>query len=486
MRLGIGDQGGSVRGRRSDGEEGFTLIELTVAISLLAVVMVGFAGAVYGGMAAWAASRQRSAFVEIANAEMETLRAVPYDSLGINTTTEPGWAAAYPSNQHGGRDYVNVTPADTAGLAPKSVSTVTTSNVQGLALPYTVRRWVTWTDVTGGSSHVFKRLEVRVEWSENRRTARSLTLTSIIYPGGIGATSTNTDPVASFTVSPGQSLAALATATFNASASTDADGDALTYSWDFGDGITLTGVSVSHAYALAGTYNVLLTVADVRGGSATTTTVMTISAPGSLPPTASFTRSPSTGTASLSVSVDAGASSNPGGGPMTYAWHWGDATANGSGVNATHTFASAGDFTITLTVTNTSGQAATATSTVHVDPLNCNIISGWFKNPSTNGTSNHISVGSNGKPHNESFTFYATSNSGCTTIDGRIPYNGSPGTFSVSLNPTGTVGGVTSWSGTASFGSSHKFSTGNFQTGEFWSPGTTGAQDKLSFTFSVD
>jgi prepilin-type N-terminal cleavage/methylation domain-containing protein len=473
-------------GRDETQEEGFTLIELTVALSLLAVVMMGFAGAVYGSMSAWAASRQRSAFVEIANGEMETLRALPYSVVGVNTTADPSWAAAYDeTGKRDGRDHVDVTAADTTSKAPKTVSTVTTSQVKGITLPYTVRRWVTWTDVTGGSSHIFKRLELTVSWTENGRAARSLTLTSVLYPGGLGATTTNTDPVASFTVSPGQSVNALQTATFDGAASADADGDAMTYGWNFGDGTTISGgpSSTTHAYTLAGTYTAVLTVTDARGGVGSTSKVMTVAALVNSPPTASFSRTPSNGIAPLAVNVDATASSDPDGNALTYAWSWGDATANGSGVNATHTFASAGTFTITLTVSDTSNATSTATSTVTVTPLNCDVTSGSFKNPSTNGSSNDIAVGSNNKPNNNSFTFYATSNAACTTVSARLPYQG--GTWAVALSQTGTSNGVVSWSAASSFDSNDKFNTGTAQTGEFWSPGADGTADKYSFSFNV-
>ncbi|MEX2282025.1 MAG: PKD domain-containing protein [Gemmatimonadota bacterium] len=55
---------------------------------------------------------------------------------------------------------------------------------------------------------------------------------------------------------------------FDASGSTDSDGDALTYKWTFGDGDTGAGVTPSHAYAVAGAYQVNLTVTDARGAQA--------------------------------------------------------------------------------------------------------------------------------------------------------------------------------------------------------------------------
>jgi prepilin-type N-terminal cleavage/methylation domain-containing protein len=467
-------------------EEGFTLIELTVAMALLAMVMLGFAGAVYGGMGAWAASRQRSAFVEIANAEMETLRALPYDVVGVNTSTDTDWSTAYPSGQRDGRDYVDVTAVDTSNKAPESVTSVSGATVRGIVVPYTVRRWVTWTDLAGGSTHKIKRLELRVEWSESNEASRSLTLTSVLYPGGKGSAGVNNDPTANFTVSPGTSVSAGASVSFDASTSSDPDGDALTYAWNFGDGTTVSAGAIAtttHTFAAAGTYTVVLTITDARSGTGTKSTTMTVAAATNSAPVASFTHTPVLGTAPLSVSVNATGSSDPDGNPLTYSWNWGDSTAAGSGVNATHVFASAGTYIITLTVSDTSNATATAQGIVVVLPLNCDVYSGSFKNPSSNGTSNDIDVASNNKPENNSFTFYATSNTACTSISGRLPYAG--GTWSVTLSQTDTENGVVSWQGTANFNSSDRFNTGNLQTGEFWSPGSTGTSDKFSFTFNV-
>jgi PKD repeat protein len=53
--------------------------------------------------------------------------------------------------------------------------------------------------------------------------------------------------------------------TFDASAFNASTGFASDYSWNFGDGASATGVVVSHAYAQAGTYNVVLNVRNLEG-----------------------------------------------------------------------------------------------------------------------------------------------------------------------------------------------------------------------------
>jgi len=89
-----------------------------------------------------------------------------------------------------------------------------------------------------------------------------------VGPGGVSASTTvattSIPPLnaVKFVFSPltpetGQSV------NFNASASSAGAGQRITsYVWDFGDGATGGGVTVAHAYAVAGTYNVNLTLID--------------------------------------------------------------------------------------------------------------------------------------------------------------------------------------------------------------------------------
>jgi len=83
--------------------------------------------------------------------------------------------------------------------------------------------------------------------------------------------STNVPPVANYNFT-----SARLTATFT-DASTDSDGTIAARSWNFGDGTTSTVTSPSHTYAVAGTYNVALTVTDNGGASHTVTKSVTVS-----------------------------------------------------------------------------------------------------------------------------------------------------------------------------------------------------------------
>jgi subtilisin family serine protease len=63
---------------------------------------------------------------------------------------------------------------------------------------------------------------------------------------------------------------------FNGGGSSDSDGTIISYRWEFGDGTNGAGVAPSHVYTAARTYDVILTVADDRGGSATAGTTVTV------------------------------------------------------------------------------------------------------------------------------------------------------------------------------------------------------------------
>lgn len=66
---------------------------------------------------------------------------------------------------------------------------------------------------------------------------------------------------------------------FTASGSSDGDGTIVSYAWDFGDGSTGTGPAPVHAYQASGTYDVVLTLRDDIGATASDSTVADIELP---------------------------------------------------------------------------------------------------------------------------------------------------------------------------------------------------------------
>ena len=455
-------------GDAGDSEAGFGLIELVVAITIVAGTFLAFAHAAAGGLFALSSARSRTVFIELANAEMETLRALPFASLGV-AATDPDLATAYPGGSYDGQPAVLLdVPALQAGdpsfrPPPPAVSVVTTSPVTGVTTPYTIRRWVTWSSDAGATGAAdLKRITVELVWSDSNRGTRHAVLHSLRYPGGLGPRSGATPPVANVTASP-TTVDAGVPVQFDGSASTDADGTIVAWDWQFGDGTTANTAVADHPYGAAGTYTAVLTVTDDDGEAASATVTVTVTAGADLPPVAAFTASAVSGVAPFTVNVDASTSFDPESGPLSYAWDWGDGTAPGAGVSATHTYDTPGTFTAVLTVTDLAGLQGAATLAITAVPLNCAITEAYFHNGS-NPERNDIDVkGNSGQLEASGFVFTATTNLGCTDVAVSIP------NISGNLSLVGTSGDTKTWSWSTT--SSEQFPVALGQSGTFTGTG---------------
>ncbi|MFT4050786.1 MAG: PKD domain-containing protein [Microbacterium sp.] len=184
----------------------------------------------------------------------------------------------------------------------------------------------------------------------------------------------NVSPTASFT-SDAQGL----TVSADGGSSSDADGSIAEYSWDWGDGAdATTGLTSTHTYIAEGTYDIVLTVTDDRGGTDTETGSVTVT---HAEPTADFT----TVASGVTVAVDGTTSTASDAATLSYSWDWGDGTTAGSGATASHTYADAGTYTVTLTVTDSLGKSGTKSSSVVLtattyaasDSFGRTVSSGW-------------------------------------------------------------------------------------------------------------
>ncbi len=82
---------------------------------MLAVTLLVLAYGIFGSMGALAAARQRSTFLELANAEVEAMRALDYEAVGVDPD-DPNFESAYgPGGQFEGRSAVTT---ETDGLPP--------------------------------------------------------------------------------------------------------------------------------------------------------------------------------------------------------------------------------------------------------------------------------------------------------------------------------------------------------------------------------
>ncbi len=86
-----------------------------------------------------------------------------------------------------------------------------------------------------------------------------------------------------------------------------------------------------------------------------------------MPPTASFTATPTSGPPTLTVNVNASASSDPDGTIVSYSWDWeDDGTPDATGPSTSRAYTATGTYRIRLTVTDNLGATGTATALVDV------------------------------------------------------------------------------------------------------------------------
>ena len=162
------------------------------------------------------------------------------------------------------------------------------------------------------------------------------------------------------------------TINFSGAGSSDPDGTIVAYAWDFGDGNTGTGANPAHAYGIAGSFTVTLTVTDdgspALTGNAVTTATITDAPPPNQTPTANA-NGPYNAQVGDTINFSGAGSSDPDGTIVAYAWDFGDGTALGMGVTPTHTYGAAGTYTVTLTVTDDGGLSGSATTTATIEDL---------------------------------------------------------------------------------------------------------------------
>src|SRR6266566_2987820 len=143
---------------RARNEEGFTLIEMVIALAIGAVAFTALAAVLMVSLKAVAVQKTRTRANEIATQGIEDLQRFDYDHLGL-CTPPPGDAPSGLSDtvflaNCTSPTYEKPCPLAT-GTVPSSSYTCSASNID-----YAVRRYVSWAD----STHAVKRLAVFVNW----------------------------------------------------------------------------------------------------------------------------------------------------------------------------------------------------------------------------------------------------------------------------------------------------------------------------------
>ena len=153
---------------------------------------------------------------------------------------------------------------------------------------------------------------------------------------------------------------------FSAAASGDAEGGIVARLWQFGDGATDTPGYVSHVYASAGEFLVVLTVWDELNASASATLrVVVLDPAANAPPTAVITPPPGPPRRGVPLFLSGDLSTDVEGGIYAHEWAFGDGTwALGGSVY--HTYALPGVYTVGLSVRDELGAVGTAFLAIEV------------------------------------------------------------------------------------------------------------------------
>jgi len=185
----------------------------------------------------------------------------------------------------------------------------------------------------------------------------------------VSVTRDTDDPVVSgMSFSPSQPRAT-ESITISAQASDPDGGSVVEYAFDFGDGTSTTGTedTVTHTYDSAGAYQIVVTVTDDEGETATAAQELAIDPAPEQPVVQAVDVSPTPANPGDSVGFTVDASDPDGGSVVAYDWDFGDGTSTtSSAASATHTYDSTGDYTVAVTVTDDEGQTATGTTTVSI------------------------------------------------------------------------------------------------------------------------
>ncbi len=157
-------------------DEGFTLVELVIALLVLAVIMAAFAPAFYGMMRASAATDQRSVADGAAVAASEQVRSLPYYEVGYSSGKTPSYCT--------GSNPVTTDVASPLDTQPNTAVGVTPQGYQQTiqSITYTTQTCIYWVAASDGDTQAYKEADVRVLWGPQGQY--SYAQTSAIYPGG--------------------------------------------------------------------------------------------------------------------------------------------------------------------------------------------------------------------------------------------------------------------------------------------------------------
>lgn len=155
------------------------MVEMVVALSLLAVAMVAISGVFFSGLKAASASATRTSAVALATRETEAIRAVPYAQMGFYDD-QAGRTASFE-----GQQTVSLGVVTPVGSTPRLAPT---GSERVGPVTYDIRRHVLAVDARDVSStyaKAYKKTVVLLTWTDGSGP-HTLRQDSIVYPGGLG------------------------------------------------------------------------------------------------------------------------------------------------------------------------------------------------------------------------------------------------------------------------------------------------------------
>lgn len=196
--------------RLREEQEGFTILEVVIAMTVLALASVGFATTAGGGLRLVGTSNERQTAVQVANESMETARATPFSGLALDSATVFDGAGT-PDEALSGTTYEGEELVLEPGGAFDHRSA---TDLNGAS--YATYRYVTWV-VDGADAQAYKRVTIVVQWDGGdadgvaRRVTQSTIISSdgvswVLAPlesgGGVPPTTTTTAPETTTTTAP--------------------------------------------------------------------------------------------------------------------------------------------------------------------------------------------------------------------------------------------------------------------------------------------
>lgn len=152
-------------------DEGFSLVELLVAITILVVVSLSLLGALIGGLRAAVASEQRTRANETATDVLEGLRSVPWNKTGYYKSELDAYLATpgHASPPYG--ESPVVVSAAPPSPRPADVPHAGPVTVLKNGVTYRVTTWVTWVGAANdGTKYAPKRVSTDVTWTVQGRS----------------------------------------------------------------------------------------------------------------------------------------------------------------------------------------------------------------------------------------------------------------------------------------------------------------------------